>query len=234
MKKPIQIKDAPDYREALVRLDRLKPQLEQASRHLEILTYRVSRTKIVKHYLARQVRVMPGDEREFDHIALEVAAAGDIPDGLLDRLRKEAPPVPITDSDQASLTEEVNDAIRSVELFKRAIALQEREILRHKNLAVAEVCNAVRGERERIARKIAGAAIDLAAAVAEENILVESLRAQDEAIVAALRPQPFPIALNSDSAVCHWVALALGISEAAVQARMENSADTQTKKAAIQ
>jgi len=225
MKKPMQIKNSRDYREALARLDRLKPALDQASRSLEGAMNRASRTEAVKQYASRQMRVMPAmTEPEFDKIALQVAAEGEIPEALMDRLRKGAPPVSMTDSDHATMAEELNDAARSVELFKRAIQLMEREVLREKNLAIAQVWNAVRGERERIAQKIAGAAVELAAAVSEENAFVDALRADDEAIVKVIRPEPFPVALHSDSAVCRWVAAALGISEAAAHARMGNSA----------
>ena len=45
------------------------------------------------------------------------------------RLRAEAPRVPFTKPDDLAEMNEVNDASRSVELFKRAIQLQDREVL---------------------------------------------------------------------------------------------------------
>jgi hypothetical protein len=150
------------------------------------------------------------------------------------RLRTGAPAVPVLDHpDDVTTVNEINDAARSMELFKRAATLQEREVLRLKNLALAEIHESVRGERERLARKIAGAVLELAAAVSEEGLFVESLRSQDEAVIPLLRPQPFPMAIDAtNSAIVRWLSVALGISEAEVQARMAKSSRTPLEKTA--
>ncbi len=151
------IKDRAPYREAEARLARLKPALEAAALRLGKVTMRINRIEKLKQYLNRCVTIMPAmSEMELDKITQQVAADGEIPEALMKRLRAEAPRVPFTEPDNLAEMNEVNDASRSVELFKRAIQLQDREVLRQRNLALAEVYDGVRDTRERIARKIAG------------------------------------------------------------------------------
>jgi hypothetical protein len=91
-----------------------------------------------------------------------------------------------------------------------------------KKIAIAEVCNALRGERERIARGVSASALDLIRAVNEESAFFEGLKAQDETLPGLLRPAAFPVALGPDSAVCSWLAAALGVSEALCSAHSDH------------
>jgi hypothetical protein len=210
------------YATALEQLEKLKPALEGASRRLEVLTNRASRSSSVKQYLSRAVSVMPQmTEPEFDAIARAVAANGAIQDELMKQLRLRAPRPRFTDQEDLALIDEVSDAIRAVELFKRAITLQEREISLHKKSAIGEVCKSVQGERERIGRRVAEAALNLVDAVVEEKKFLDGLISQDPAIPASLTLPPFPGGVQlSDLATRRWIGSALGIDDDEVTARI--------------
>src|SRR6185437_3631962 len=133
------------------------------------LAMRASRNGAIKKYLSRDIHVFPAmPESEFDKIALQVAADGEVSEALMKRLRAGAPPLPLLEHpDDVTTLNEINDATRSVDLFKRAITLHDRQVNSLRGAQLAEIYESVRGERENISRKIAGAVLNLAAAVSD-------------------------------------------------------------------
>lgn len=220
--KPVRIIDRQAYAEAAARLEKLKPKLEEARKRLEMLTARSG--SVVQKIFSTSLRVVPMmTEAIFDDMARKIPSSGDIPEALMTRLRFDSPTPGLRDEYDLEAFNAVADATRTTQLLSRAVQVGERDLAAEKKRAIAEVLDAVKGERERIAREIAESVFDLATKLGEENTFVEGLRAQDASIPGLLCPPPFPIALRLNHDVIRWLAEVLGISESQVQSRMSAS-----------
>lgn len=220
--KPVRITDRPEYAAELSKLDRVKAALQAASLRLEAAT-RGRLTEAVGRYLGKAPTPMRGiPETVLDSMALEAAAEGGVSERLAKKMRVYAAEVPFEDRYDKETVEAIFEAERTAVLLTRAVGLQDRRVQEQKKIAIAEVCNATRGERERIARGVAASALDLIRAVSEESAFFEGLKAQDETLPGLLRPGAFPAALGPDSVIFSWLAAVLGVSEGAVRSLVAN------------
>lgn len=220
-RRPIRIKDFAQYAQAVEQLEKLNAALAEASRNAEVVKRKINRSEELKRSFDGSMSIFGQmTEDVFDDIARKVAETGVVPEQLMRRLQRTAPNRGFQ-PENVELGNEVGDALRSVALFKRAIELQEREIKNQRKLAIFQACADLHDERNRIARKVAEAALIFAEATGEEKNFFES---QDEEVSSALTPPVFPAVSFFNSQISQWIGLVLGLPESEIQARVTNPA----------
>lgn len=208
-----QLTDYPAFAAAKAKLDQLNEALAATNLRIDKLKIQSNRVSSeARHYLTHGIRVLALEDSAIEKGVVKIIAAGCISRELMAEMRHGAVQPPFTDSD-LEIISEIQEGYAAQQLFGRAIAVQQQEVSRLKKLASLEICNSLRGERERIARAVADALVKFAAALREEYEFADRLRAQDAAIPALLSPRPFPVPIPSDPAVIQWIEEALGVSE---------------------
>jgi hypothetical protein len=106
--------------------------------------------------------------------------------------------------------ENLDNERAAVMLLERAVELQRKDVLRVKNIAMAEIMVNLKPRHEAISQKIANALMGLASALKEERRLVVELSAQDSGLVDALSPRPLSRAeILTSPAITSWLAAAV-------------------------
>lgn len=208
------LQDYPAYAAASEKLERLNAALTETNLRIDKLKIQSSRvSQEARHYLTHGVRVLTMNDAVIEKGVIKIIAAGCVSRELMAEMRSGAVKPPFTDSHDLEIIGELQEGYAAAELFGRAIAIQKQEVSRLKKSATLEICESLKGERERIARAVADTFVRFAAALREEYEFADRLRAQDAGIPAMLSPKPFPVPIPSDPAVLQWIAEVLGVSE---------------------
>jgi hypothetical protein len=216
------LKDNPRYSECLATLNRLTSDLERHKARRDQLTQQACRLGAgARQFVSREAAALPmWTQAAFDALAKKAAAAStddllkEIADVRRDGKETRQIPVPVLgqygDETDLQHIENLDVERAAVMLLERAVELQRKDVLRVKNIAMAEIALSLRPRHEVISRKIAGALRTLALALHEERRLVVELSAQDSGLVDALSPRPLSRAeLLTSPAVTAWLADAL-------------------------
>lgn len=206
-----ELKDHAGHGVALDKLKKLDLAMADVERRIDLTTVKMSRYGTVERYLSRTGLVFTADEGTLERIAVGIIETGKVTPEIIAKVRRGEPELRL-EGYEMELIREVRDAEANKDLLKRAIAIQKREVLRQKNLAIEEICNGLRTERERIARALATALLQFSATLRDELAFVEKLRIRDAAILSGLSLAPFPLTGSPrDPEAIAWVAQALGM-----------------------
>jgi hypothetical protein len=217
-----QLKDNPQYVERLTTLERLTTDLQQHKARrdeLKLLSARLSSG--ARQFVSREAAALPMlTEDGFDALAKKAGAAssGDLLNEIADvrRRAKEAKEISNPNlgqyGDEADLAhiENLDNERAAVMLLERAIELQRREVLRVKNIAMAEIMVNLKPRHQTISRKISSALTELGKALKEESRFVRELELQDPSFIDSLNLKPLSRAeILTSPAVTAWLADAL-------------------------
>jgi cell division septum initiation protein DivIVA len=213
------LKDNPRYSECLATLDRLTSDLERHKARTDQLKQQACRLGAgARQFVSREATALPMlTQAAFDALAKKAAAASsddllkEIADVRRDGKETRQIPVPILgqygDETDVQHIENLDVERAAVILLERAIELQRNDVLRVKNIAMAEIMINLKPRFEAISRKIANALMGLASALKEERRFVVELTVQDSAFADALNLKPLSRAeLLTSPAVTAWLA----------------------------
>jgi hypothetical protein len=146
-------------------------------------------------------------------LAVRIVEAGSVSPEMLASVRRILTELPGLDHYDMEIICEVEDAAATKDLLQRAIALQSKKVSEQKKLAITEICNAFRSERETIARDLAAAFWQFGAALRDELSFIKRLRSQDPEILNFMCPPPFPMVSIPSDEVLDWAEQILELPE---------------------
>jgi hypothetical protein len=212
----LELRDHAGFRAALEKLDKLSLADAEADRQVELMKSKINGMKgDAGRYMQRIGAVLYGDEGSLDRLAAKIIATASVSPGILAEARSGTLKPPATvDLYDVEIITKIQEASARKELFRRAVTLQRREVLRQKNLAIAEICESLQSDWTRIARALAASLLEFGTNLRDAISFVDRLRVQDEAIPAYLSPRPFPLTSSpSDPEAVEWVAEVLTLSQ---------------------
>lgn len=212
--KSTELKDHAAYSDARAKLEKLDLALAEASRRIEMLKLKINRaSRGARLHITRAGVLFSAEQQMLEHLIARIIEIGSVPPEMVAKARRATPELGLDPSDMEMISE-YRDAEGTEELLVRAITLQRREVLRQKKSAITEICEALRPERERIARSLAQSLLQFTAALREEISFIDRLTIQDAAIPDSLSPGPFPLTNGpTDPEAVRWLACTLGLSE---------------------
>lgn len=217
-----QLKDNQQYVERLTTLERLTSDLQQhkAQRdQLKQLSGRLSSD--ARQFVSREAAALPMLTADaFDALAKKAGAANsdDLLNEIADVRRRAKETQQLShpnlgqygDERDLDHIENLDNERAAVMLLERAVELQRNDVLRVKNIAMAEIMVNLKPRHETISRRISSALIGLARALEEERRFIQELTSQDSSFADSLNLKPLSRAeILASPAVTLWVAEAV-------------------------
>ncbi len=207
------VMDHPGYAAAVQRSEELTKALDahrKTSAHLRMRATRAG--ELVRDFIGRCAGFQSHlSQAEFDAIAREIIQGEDISKILAARSKKSAAffaSLPLDHEDDRQLLKDFDDMRVTIDLFERAVELQEAEVLTQKQAVIREIAQSLKPKRERSARIVAKALIELRNALRHEELFAMELALQDPKVAELLQPAIFPVHVLNEPGVMRWIAKA--------------------------